>query len=124
MSPTIWCLIKTLPPAQRHRNFFTIVFSPEGNLYPNLRRYVLLLDKDLDENGLGDRTGLPVTDESTASTEYVWFDRFEVTLAPLSSQDPGFSIAGTIVRIPLTENAAFNFRKVKRIIARHRLPLF
>lgn len=44
--------------AQRHRNFFTIVFSNDGQLL--VRRDVLIVDPDADGDGLGDRTGLLV----------------------------------------------------------------
>ena len=48
--------------AQRHRNFFTMVFSSEGQLL--VRRDVLILDQDNDRGGenpeLGDITGLSV----------------------------------------------------------------
>ena len=44
--------------AQRHRNFFTLVFSTNGQLLQN--RDVLIQDADADENRSGDRTGLRV----------------------------------------------------------------
>jgi prepilin-type N-terminal cleavage/methylation domain-containing protein len=44
--------------AQRHRNFFTMVFSAEGQLL--VHRDVLIKDDDADEDNLGDITGLTV----------------------------------------------------------------
>lgn len=44
--------------AQRHRNFFTMVFSGEGQLL--VHRDVLIKDDDADEDNLGDITGLTV----------------------------------------------------------------
>ncbi len=44
--------------AQRHRNYFAMVFSPDGQLLVN--RDVLIQDKDVDEDRVGDRTGLRV----------------------------------------------------------------
>lgn len=98
-------------PAQRHRNFFTVVFSPEGNLLSF--RSVIMLDADLNKDGLGVQTGLPVTDESTASTEYVSFDG---TSLPLSGQDPSFFIPGTIVLGPPEKTVALNFPSVDGLL--------
>ncbi len=44
--------------AQRHRNFFSVIFSTSGALLVN--RDVLIQDEDEDGDGLGDRTGLAV----------------------------------------------------------------
>jgi len=46
--------------AQRHRNFFTMVYSNEGHL--KVWRDVLINDVDADEDGRGDRTGMRVAD--------------------------------------------------------------
>ena len=46
--------------AQRHRNFFTMVYSNEG--YLEVWRDVLIKDEDADEDGRGDITGLYVAD--------------------------------------------------------------
>ncbi len=43
---------------QRHRNFFSLIFTTEGQLLA--RRDVLIRDNDDNADGLGDRTGLPV----------------------------------------------------------------
>jgi type II secretory pathway pseudopilin PulG len=43
---------------QRHRNYFTLVFSADGRLLSG--RDVLIVDADTDDNGRGDRTGLTV----------------------------------------------------------------
>ncbi len=43
---------------QRHRNFFTMVFSSEGQL--QVRRDVLIQDVDVAGDGIGDTTGMPV----------------------------------------------------------------
>jgi len=44
--------------AQRHRNYFSIVYGADGQL--RHRRDVLILDEDEDDDGLGDKTGLKV----------------------------------------------------------------
>ncbi len=49
-----------LNEAQRHRNFFTMVFNHQGQL--RVWREVLIRDGDADGNGRGDRTGLGVGD--------------------------------------------------------------
>ncbi len=43
---------------QRHRNFFTLIYSRAGDLLT--WRDVLVYDEDADANGFGDRTGLAV----------------------------------------------------------------
>ncbi len=50
--------------AQRHRNFFSVIYSTDGELVVN--RDVLILDRYEDNSGLGDRTGLPVGDGPNA----------------------------------------------------------
>jgi len=62
--------------AQRHRNFFTLVYSSDGQL--RVRRDVLIrdIDADSDENPGGDITGLQVAD---AITNYY---RRDPTVAP------------------------------------------
>lgn len=47
--------------AQRHRNFFTIIFANDGQLI--VRRNVLVIDTDADDDDRGDRTGLRVADD-------------------------------------------------------------
>ena len=44
--------------AQRHRNFFTLIYSGAGELLT--WRDVLVYDEDADDDGVGDRTGLAV----------------------------------------------------------------
>jgi len=51
-------LPKDQDQTQRHRNFFTLVFSTDGQLIQN--RDVLIQDADAEENRFGDRTGLHV----------------------------------------------------------------
>jgi len=60
-----WEDVSDSPPdgntAQRHRNFFTLVFGGDGR--PLVWRDVLIRDVDLDSDGTGDRTGLPIGSE-------------------------------------------------------------
>ena len=51
--------------AQRHRNFYTMIFSTDGNLI--IGRSVLIKDDDNDADGFGDRTLLPVGPGEPAS---------------------------------------------------------
>lgn len=44
--------------SQRHRNFFALLYSPDGQLI--VRPNLLIQDMDIDEDGRGDRTGLRV----------------------------------------------------------------
>jgi len=52
---------------EHHRNFFTMIFSPEGRLI--VGRDVLIHDPDGDGDQRGDRTGLPVSGTSNWQTE-------------------------------------------------------
>jgi type II secretory pathway pseudopilin PulG len=73
---------------QRHRNYFTIVFSTEGHLIPD--RDVLILDEDVDGDGLGDRTALRVSgppDSPTVSRHLARNNDGPVPIDPDSS-DP------------------------------------
>ena len=55
--------------AQRHRNFFSMIFSTDGALLVN--RQVLIQDTDEDKNGRGDRTNLSISTEAEpTATEY------------------------------------------------------
>ena len=56
-------------PTQRHRNYFTMVFSSDGEL--RVWRDVLIRDDDVDGDGLGDLTGLPVGYDSSGPTAIV-----------------------------------------------------
>jgi hypothetical protein len=74
--------------AQRHRNFFTMVFSGDGQLL--VRRDVLIQDRDEDENNEGDITGWPVgydydDDEPTVDKYYAQDD----TEAEICPEDRG-----------------------------------
>jgi len=57
---------------QRHRNFFTMVFSTDGHLLVNCD--VLIQDEDQNGDGIGDRTGLRVgpgpPHNSATTTQY------------------------------------------------------
>lgn len=62
--------------AQRHRNFFTMIYSSDGRLQPNRDVVIRDVDSDPAENSGGDVTGLhvPVT-SSVLNTYNVWDDR-------------------------------------------------
>lgn len=98
--------------AQRHRNFFTIVFSGEGQM--NIRRDVLIQDLDQDMDGIGDVTGLqvgtgiPGTPPMPVSS-YFQQDDSIVSLDPL----------GTNTTVPLLitdSDAAINFPSVDGLL--------
>jgi len=106
--------------AQRHRNYFTMVFTAEGQLV--VRRDVLLLDKDADplgssRHGFGDITGLPVSPDNpaTLTSFFNQDDEHETT-----KDDP---VTFTPAKLPnliigtLAENVAINFPTVDGLLA-------
>lgn len=99
-------------PGQRHRNFFTMIFSPEGNLIHN--REVLIVDIDEDDDAIGDRTKLPIAE----SNNYVHIDFATMTVGINELVDGfPFPIANLIVRDPDNGGtAALNFPSVDGVI--------
>jgi len=69
--------------AQRHRNFFAMVFSNNGEL--RVRRDVLIRDVDVDaeENPGGDVTGLRVSRATTPARDYYRFDNTRTPIPAL-----------------------------------------
>jgi len=101
--------------AQRHRNFFTMVFSTSGELV--VWRDVLIQDADGDDppDGFGDRTGLPVgpapPDTATLTAYYSRTTDAELAIDPR---------AGTPVRFLVRDNplgtVATNFPSVDGLL--------
>lgn len=63
-------LALVLDNVQRHRNFFAVIFLPDGEL--DVGRDVLIRDPDADEDDVGDITGLAVSD---TADKYYGFDK-------------------------------------------------
>ena len=104
--------------AQRHRNFFTMVFSSEGQLL--VRRDVVIQDPDEDEDGLGDKTRLEVgpdpeadTDERAVNAYYAQDD----TQVPMRPDALGIATEiAFLVRNPQQEQVAINFPSVDGLL--------
>ena len=102
--------------AQRHRNFFTVVFSPDGQLL--VRRDVLIQDEDKIEEedpgdaGRGDRTGLRVGPEEVATTaKYYDADTDDPT-----DIDPTGAPIPFLVRDDPSTDVAINFPSVDGLL--------
>lgn len=105
--------------AQRHRNFFSVIFSTSGQLLFN--RDVLIQDEDEDGDGLGDRTGLavgpgpglgnPATLPTT--TQYYQRDDAEVDFDPTGNAQ---AIDFLVVDPDLTKDIAVNFPSVDGLL--------
>ena len=95
-------------PSQRHRNFFTLIFSVDGQLLVN--RSVLVKDVDADDDKIGDRTGLPVgiADETGANMFYAR-DGAKLTLG---LGDP----TSMLLVDPETPTVALNFPSVDGLL--------
>lgn len=101
--------------AQRHRNFFTMIYSTDGQLIVN--RDVLILDLDEDKDGVGDRTGLtvdldPKTADPPATVEF--YVRDAATVDEKKPLDPSDSTATVpfLVVDPKDDTVALNFPSV------------
>lgn len=110
--------------AQRHRNFFTIVFSTDGHVV--VGRDVLIMDGDprpedpgdgdADENNIGDRTGLRVGyDHGNGEANVVeYFDRTSVTGAKIPI-DPMGSTAVPLLVVDRSD-VAINFPSIDGLL--------
>lgn len=102
--------------AQRHRNYFTMVFSSDGELLVD--REVIIRDDDLDQDpqGLGDLVGLPVGYGMTNGTvtadvtEYWGRDNSKTEIDPTGNKTP---ILFPIIDI---EHYALNFPSVDGLL--------
>ncbi len=97
--------------AQRHRNFFTIVYSTDGQLLVNRDVLIQDVNSDPDKNDLGDRTGLPVGpgDPDDATTEEYYIGDKSETL-PIGMAIP------FVVRDNETDDTALNFLSVDGLL--------
>ena len=66
--------------AQRHRNFFSLVYSSDGSL--QLWRDVLIRDIDQDEDSRGDVTGLDVGEKAVVKKHYAKDETSPVDILP------------------------------------------
>lgn len=97
--------------SQRHRNYFAVVFSPNGRMLIN--RDVLIRDEDADEDRVGDRTRLSVglggsVDPDT--TKYYLPDGSSEDLDPV---DPRTAIGHLVID---ANNTAINFPTVDGLL--------
>lgn len=100
--------------AQRHRNFFTLIYGNDGKL--RVGRDVLVQDTDNDNDALGDITGLPIGHDATTNTGiitryYVQQQSTPKQIDPRPGNEPV-----DFVLADLGENAAFNFPSVDGLL--------
>ena len=107
--------------AQRHRNFFTVIFSTSGELLVD--RDVLIQDEDEDGDGLGDRTGLTVGigptlgNPTTLPTTIDYYLRDGVRASFLASQDGVIEpIEFLVVDPDPAQDIAINFPSVDGLL--------
>lgn len=106
--------------AQRHRNFFTMIFSSEGQLV--VRRDVLIQDADLIERarggpGRGDRTGLlvgPGPPDAPTTNEY--YDAKTNIPLPILPTAPADGEVPFLVRDDPGSDVAINFPAVDGLL--------
>jgi len=106
--------------AQRHRNVFSIVYSPDGNLLVN--RKILIQDIDADDppDNRGDRTGFEVgpgdlsatidPDPTATTDEYYTRDDTQKKKLPIGVAIP------FLVRDNSTDDTALNFSSVDGLL--------
>jgi len=102
--------------AQRHRNFFTMIYSGDGQL--RVRRDVLIRDRDIDfeENPGGDITALEVADDVT---KYYLQDSSATPTAPIDfaeGQPPAIPEFIDVVVDPEDKKTALNFPSVDGLL--------
>lgn len=100
--------------AQRHRNYFAMVFSTDGQLLVN-RDVLIIQDEDADGNRVGDRTGLPVgpgPPDPPTTTEYYSETDVKTEIDPTGAATP---IPFLVVDDGSTD-VAINFRSVDGLL--------
>jgi type II secretory pathway pseudopilin PulG len=115
-SPTQW------QEAQRHRNYFSMVFSSDGQL--KVWRDVLIFDEDVDNagdgDGFGDRTGLPVPDPSGSPNVFQYFvideEAFGGREAAIDPTGNGLALSGLVVDHSQSPPTAINFPSVDGVL--------
>ena len=104
--------------AQRHRNFFAMVFSSEGQLL--VRRDVLIQDPDEDEDGYGDMTRLAVGPDPEAGGSTPAVNSYYAqndTITPMQDDDLGVpTTIAFLVRDADEDEAAVNFPSVDGLL--------
>ncbi len=105
--------------AQRHRNYFTIVFSNDGSLL--VRRDVLLLDPDADGDGRGDITGLAVghtDDDPPGATVRMYYRQNDAveSLDPTTPPGSGQAILDLVIDADDNDDVALNFPSVDGLL--------
>ncbi|MCH8250929.1 MAG: hypothetical protein IID36_00600, partial [Planctomycetes bacterium] len=94
---------------QRHRNFFTIVFSNDGQLL--VRRDVLIVDADADADGFGDRTGLLVSNPIQYGPQ-----RSEGAGTDIDPENTEFPVIGDLIVDGASDLRAVNFPSVDGLL--------
>jgi len=107
----------------RDRNFFTVIFSPNGELV--VGRDVLIAEADADKNTLGDITGLQLGDPDTVKQYYAQSTTVPtaplnppVSSNPYASSGPGGNPSNVTVQSLVVDasNVALNFPSVDGLL--------
>ena len=99
--------------AQRHRNFFSMVYSTEGHLL--VGRDVVIQDRDENEDGLGDRTRLGVGPGPPTAAETSQYYMLDGTPQDLDPTGGGLALE-FLVADPANQQVAINFRTVDGLL--------
>jgi hypothetical protein len=98
--------------AQRHRNFFSMVFSTDGMLLAG--RDVIIRDPDEDQDGLGDRTGLHVSPGPPDNAETIMFYMRDGN--PQNIDPDGSEAIGFLITDADDDTVAINFPSVDGLL--------
>jgi hypothetical protein len=107
--------------AQRHRNFFTMIYSDHGHLLVGREVLIYDYDTDDDEDDLGDRTGLKVgqhEDDVFVTTYYDYHTGSPTQIDPLFLAGGGKEIP-YLLTVPdraYSEDVALNFPSVDGLL--------
>ena len=99
--------------AQLHRNYFTIVFSTDGQLVRD--QDVLIYDEDADEDEIGDRTGLRVSPDIKTSSTRDYYGRDDTPL-PIDPTGSARVFENLVIDYEEPEQPAVNFPPVDGLL--------
>ena len=117
---TVYVRDQGIDEAQRHRNFFTMIYSSAGRLL--VWRDVLIQDADQDGagalagNGVGDRTGLQVGDQTGALPDVQEYYDQDGAAVALDPRPGGAGRVTNLITEPGAPPVAINFPSVDGVL--------